>query len=409
MADLVLDLRGQRELSLQRRRAQDPVALGEHAHQLRVRVHLDELRQPRAVLVRHPVARLDERRRTGRARGTPRCGSSTARCYRTIGSIVHMATRRDELVAAAARLFAERGYHGTSMADLAEAMGVQKGSLYSLTESKQELLVDVTREGAAAFHAALDARAGRRRAARAGPRGAARPPRRRRRAARRRDGVHARVAVPRRAGADGVPGASVAATRSAGATSSARLPSAARCAPTSTWRRPSCSSSRPRTGRTPGCGPEPTRTRSPTGSSRSSSTACAATPRATPARRVPDAVAHGWPPDRQPPGERRLGRARRARARGAAAPERGRRSPSAAGRGRGDRASEHEASVDAIYVFAGDGTYNEVLNGVRPRPARVRPGRRHERAAARARAAARPVVAARPRRAGGTGRSGSAG
>ena len=67
-----------------------------------------------------------------------------------------MATRRDELAAAAARLFAERGYHGTSMADLADAMGVQKGSLYSLTESKQELLVSVTREGAAAFHGALD-------------------------------------------------------------------------------------------------------------------------------------------------------------------------------------------------------------------------------------------------------------
>ena len=67
-----------------------------------------------------------------------------------------MATRRDELVAVATRLFAERGYHGTSMADLAEAMGVQKGSLYSLTESKQELLVAVTRDGAAAFHGALD-------------------------------------------------------------------------------------------------------------------------------------------------------------------------------------------------------------------------------------------------------------
>jgi AcrR family transcriptional regulator len=67
-----------------------------------------------------------------------------------------MATRREELVQVAARLFAERGFHGTSMADLAEAMGVRKGSLYSLTGSKQDLLVVVTREGAAAFHAALD-------------------------------------------------------------------------------------------------------------------------------------------------------------------------------------------------------------------------------------------------------------
>ena len=42
------------------------------------------------------------------------------------------------------------------MGDLAAAMGVQKGSLYSLTESKQELLYETMREGALAFHAALD-------------------------------------------------------------------------------------------------------------------------------------------------------------------------------------------------------------------------------------------------------------
>jgi len=68
-----------------------------------------------------------------------------------------MATRRQELSREAARLFAERGFHGTSMGDLAEALGVQKGSLYSLTGSKQELLFDTMREGALAFHAALDA------------------------------------------------------------------------------------------------------------------------------------------------------------------------------------------------------------------------------------------------------------
>jgi len=65
-------------------------------------------------------------------------------------------SRREVLVDAAARLFADRGYHGTSMADLAEAMGVRKASLYSLTDSKQELLAAVAREGAAAFHGALD-------------------------------------------------------------------------------------------------------------------------------------------------------------------------------------------------------------------------------------------------------------
>jgi TetR/AcrR family transcriptional regulator, cholesterol catabolism regulator len=68
-----------------------------------------------------------------------------------------MATRKDDLTREAARLFAERGFHGTSMGDLADALGVQKGSLYSLTGSKQELLFATMREGAMAFHAALDA------------------------------------------------------------------------------------------------------------------------------------------------------------------------------------------------------------------------------------------------------------
>ena len=68
-----------------------------------------------------------------------------------------MATRRDDLTREAARLFAERGFHGTSMDALAQALGVQKGSLYSLTGSKQELLFATMREGALAFHAALDA------------------------------------------------------------------------------------------------------------------------------------------------------------------------------------------------------------------------------------------------------------
>jgi AcrR family transcriptional regulator len=68
-----------------------------------------------------------------------------------------MSTRRSELTRAAARLFAEKGYHGTSIGDLAGAMGVQKGSLYAHIDSKQDLLYEATREGAQAFHAALDA------------------------------------------------------------------------------------------------------------------------------------------------------------------------------------------------------------------------------------------------------------
>jgi AcrR family transcriptional regulator len=68
-----------------------------------------------------------------------------------------VATRREALNREAARLFAERGFHGTSMDALAQALGVQKGSLYSLIGSKQELLFGTMLEGARAFHAALDA------------------------------------------------------------------------------------------------------------------------------------------------------------------------------------------------------------------------------------------------------------
>jgi len=67
-----------------------------------------------------------------------------------------MATRRAELTREAARLFAERGYHGTSIGDLAKALGVQKGSLYAHIDSKQDLLYEAMRDGAQAFHAALD-------------------------------------------------------------------------------------------------------------------------------------------------------------------------------------------------------------------------------------------------------------
>jgi AcrR family transcriptional regulator len=65
-------------------------------------------------------------------------------------------TRRNELTRQAARLFAEKGYHGTSIGDLAEAMGVQKGSLYAHISSKQDLLYETMVEGARAFHAGLD-------------------------------------------------------------------------------------------------------------------------------------------------------------------------------------------------------------------------------------------------------------
>lgn len=59
--------------------------------------------------------------------------------------------RRAELVAVAARLFSQRGYHGTSMQDLGNELGLQRGSLYAHIGSKEELLLDVVDDGAERF------------------------------------------------------------------------------------------------------------------------------------------------------------------------------------------------------------------------------------------------------------------
>jgi AcrR family transcriptional regulator len=49
--------------------------------------------------------------------------------------------RRREVVETAARLFAERGYADTSIDDLVEATGLQRGGLYHYIGSKQDLLL----------------------------------------------------------------------------------------------------------------------------------------------------------------------------------------------------------------------------------------------------------------------------
>jgi AcrR family transcriptional regulator len=58
---------------------------------------------------------------------------------------------REDIVRAAGRLFAERGYHGTSMRELAAELGLLGSSLYSHISSKEDLLVEVVERGAALF------------------------------------------------------------------------------------------------------------------------------------------------------------------------------------------------------------------------------------------------------------------
>lgn len=68
------------------------------------------------------------------------------------GLPAHVTGRRREVLAAAARVFAEKGYKATSMRDIGRATGLLGGSLYHHIRSKDDLFVEL-------HDAALDAAA----------------------------------------------------------------------------------------------------------------------------------------------------------------------------------------------------------------------------------------------------------
>lgn len=53
------------------------------------------------------------------------------------------AVRREEIIAAAVKLWARDGYHATSVAELCEATGLGKGALYHHIGSKEEVLYEI--------------------------------------------------------------------------------------------------------------------------------------------------------------------------------------------------------------------------------------------------------------------------
>ena len=66
-----------------------------------------------------------------------------------------IARRADEIVDIAARLFYERGYQGVSTRALAQAAGIQGGSLYHHFASKEEILYRIVQYGSGEFFAGL--------------------------------------------------------------------------------------------------------------------------------------------------------------------------------------------------------------------------------------------------------------
>jgi TetR/AcrR family transcriptional regulator, cholesterol catabolism regulator len=66
----------------------------------------------------------------------PRRGSATAR---------RTAERVEQLVDVAATLFARRGYHATSIQDVADTAGIRKGNVYYYVTTKEDLLYAIVR------------------------------------------------------------------------------------------------------------------------------------------------------------------------------------------------------------------------------------------------------------------------
>ena len=68
----------------------------------------------------------------------------------------HRGAKRDALLLAAARLFSERGYQGTSLDDIARSLRVTKPTLYHYVRNKDEILFACVQRGLLAVHASIE-------------------------------------------------------------------------------------------------------------------------------------------------------------------------------------------------------------------------------------------------------------
>ncbi|MCL6445779.1 MAG: TetR/AcrR family transcriptional regulator [Alicyclobacillus sp.] len=64
--------------------------------------------------------------------------------------------KQAEIARAAVQLFEQKGYHATSVQDIADAVGLQKGSLYHYIESKEDLLLQIAQQAITEFNQKLE-------------------------------------------------------------------------------------------------------------------------------------------------------------------------------------------------------------------------------------------------------------
>lgn len=62
----------------------------------------------------------------------------------------------EEIAQAAVKLFERKGYHATSVQDIADEVGLQKGSLYHYISSKEDLLMQLAHKAIGDFNARLE-------------------------------------------------------------------------------------------------------------------------------------------------------------------------------------------------------------------------------------------------------------
>jgi AcrR family transcriptional regulator len=91
------------------------------------------------------ASRSDSMRGGGRVTGGPEIASPRRRGRPPAAETTAEATR-GRIVAAAVELFAEKGFHGTGVAEIGDRAGVQRGALYYHIGSKEELLWQILRD-----------------------------------------------------------------------------------------------------------------------------------------------------------------------------------------------------------------------------------------------------------------------
>lgn len=62
----------------------------------------------------------------------------------------------EEIAQAAVKLFERKGYHATSVQDIADEVGLQKGSLYHYISSKEDLLMQLAHRSISDFNAKME-------------------------------------------------------------------------------------------------------------------------------------------------------------------------------------------------------------------------------------------------------------